>query len=547
MESFLDSLDEIRWSSGSLMAISDESSTGEDCEDDAGCSEHGVCRFGQCQCTVTWSGQNCTDQNRLYFHSFSLVFYALMTVSLVQLIMCIRAEYQRQKKKSLFKACRITVQKFLYGITSVACLWRGLLFSFSDSALIPERLYKPALCTYYALITSSLALIVCYWCEIFFTEDAAHGAAKRPRFLTKSRLAFTIFNSLLLGLLLIHFVASVFYEPTNEYGFSDQPPNMVFPALFATVLLIVHIMFLVVGVEIYCKIRGAFVTENNQLANVDNIQAIHSRLGLFFQWGLTLLLIIFIICDVAGIPSLVTNVMFRSGFEITFRLMEFGVILWFSCILWDCNNPQKLWALNPKKLLLPDGAAQLNISEADLSSVGHQGSKTGSNTECWICYDTKVDEELINPCKCKGDVAFVHHECLRRWLSEENKACSVCNYEYQITQDIMDFDSALKNIHWALVVPSFVLILFIPYGTYLICCQAEKHASLDKHLTLIQSSAVIICLLIEYAVLRLIGMSGLRLYKTAANAAVKINSYPHDQRSQEQILIENKPMNGTRV
>ena len=31
----------------------------------------------------------------------------------------ISAEYQRQKKKSMFKACRITVQKFLYGITSV--------------------------------------------------------------------------------------------------------------------------------------------------------------------------------------------------------------------------------------------------------------------------------------------------------------------------------------------------------------------------------------------------------------------------------------------
>ena len=116
----------------------------------------------------------------------------------------------------------------------------------------------------------------------------------RPRFLTKSRLAFTIFNSLLLGLLLIHFAASHFYEPI-----SDQPPNMVFPALFATgilpliekkifilffsVLLIVHIMFLVVGVEIYCKIRGAFVSEKSEIANVDKVQAIHSRLGLFFQ------------------------------------------------------------------------------------------------------------------------------------------------------------------------------------------------------------------------------------------------------------------------
>ena len=133
-------------------------------------------------------------------------------------------------------------------------------------------------------------------------------------------------------------------------------------------------------------------------------------------------------------------------------------------------------------------------SENDLSSVGRQSNKDAA--DCWICYDSKPDQELINPCMCKGDVAFVHHECLRRWLSEENKKCSVCNFEYEITRDIMDFDSALKNIHWALVVPSFVLILFIPYGTYLICCQAEKHAALDKHRTLIQSSAVIICLLI---------------------------------------------------
>ena len=97
----------------------------------------------------------------------------------------------------------------------------------------------------------------------------------------------------------------------------------------------------------------------------------------------------------------------------------------------------------------------------------------------------------------QGDVAFVHHECLRRWLkTEENKKCSVCNYEYQITQDIMDFDSALKSIHWAMVVPSIVLILFIPYGTYLICRQAEKHDALKKQSTLIKSSAVIICLLI---------------------------------------------------
>ena len=60
----------------------------------------------------------------------------------------------------------------------------------------------------------------------------------------------------------------------------------------------------------------------------------------------------------------------------------------------------------------------------------------------------------------------------------------------------MDFDSALKNIHWALMVPSIVLILIVPYGTYLICREAEKRDRLEQHKALIQSSAVIVCLLI---------------------------------------------------
>ena len=98
-------------------------------------------------------------------------------------------------------------------------------------------------------------------------------------------------------------------------------------------------------------------------------------------------------------------------------------------------------------------------------------------------------------------MAFVHHNCLRRWLSEQSATdgsarCRVCNHEYEVSQDTVDFDSALKRIHWALVVPSFVMILFAPYGTYLICRQVEKHDAIEKHRTLIQSAAVIVCLLI---------------------------------------------------
>lgn len=456
-----------------------------------------------------------------------------MIVSFVQLFLCIKSEYTKQKKKCLTTACRITVQKFLYMCTALACLSRGLLFSLWNSGAIEDSLYKPALCTYYALITSSLALIVCYWCELFFTEDAAHDAAKRPRFLTKSRLAFTVFNSLLLGLLLIHFAASQFYDKN-----ADQPPNMVFPALFASVLLIVHIMFLIVGVEIYCKIRGAFVCQNSDPNNVDHVQAIHSRLGLFFQWGLTLLLVIFIISEVAGVPQIFTNVTVRSIYEVTFRLLELGSILWFPCILWNSTNPETLWALNPKRLLKP---ALINgMIGNEFEPCSSESSKTAEIIDCWICYDGNSNSELIRPCQCKGDMAFVHHDCLRRWLNEQNSndgsaKCRVCNHEYDVSQATMDFDSALKRIHWAMVVPSIVLILFSPYGTYILCRQVEKYDAIEKNRTLIQSAAVILCLLIEYAVLRLLGMSGLKLYRTAANAAVRIQSNPENYKPISQI------------
>ena len=56
--------------------------------------------------------------------------------------------------------------------------------------------------------------------------------------------------------------------------------------------------------------------------------------------------------------------------------------------------------------------------------------------ECWICYDSdsKVGGSLIQPCGCKGDVGYVHHDCLRRWLVEAAQAgsgerelsCGVC-------------------------------------------------------------------------------------------------------------------------
>ena len=80
-------------------------------------------------------------------------------------------------------------------------------------------------------------------------------------------------------------------------------------------------------------------------------------------------------------------------------MLELGAILWFPCILWNCNNPEKLWALNPKKLLLPD-AQMGHINETEVT-LRDRSQDNVSKNDCWICYDPSHDSDLINPCKCK--------------------------------------------------------------------------------------------------------------------------------------------------
>ncbi|KAJ8985299.1 hypothetical protein NQ317_007086 [Molorchus minor] len=51
---------------------------------------------------------------------------------------------------------------------------------------------------------------------------------------------------------------------------------------------------------------------------------------------------------------------------------------------------------------------------------------------CRICYDNEKQEELINPCHCKGTVAFVHRSCLETWLGESNTTtCELCHQVFR--------------------------------------------------------------------------------------------------------------------
>lgn len=57
------------------------------------------------------------------------MFFLLAFVCLLQLIMCIVAEWQRMKAPSLLRACQVTTQKVLYFVVFLASIIRGAYFT----------------------------------------------------------------------------------------------------------------------------------------------------------------------------------------------------------------------------------------------------------------------------------------------------------------------------------------------------------------------------------------------------------------------------------
>lgn len=69
------------------------------------------------------------NRNRSTFTGLSSVFYFVAALSIVQLLICCVAEYQRLKRPSLLGAFRLTTQKLLYFVVFVAALLRGAYFT----------------------------------------------------------------------------------------------------------------------------------------------------------------------------------------------------------------------------------------------------------------------------------------------------------------------------------------------------------------------------------------------------------------------------------
>ncbi|KPJ07749.1 E3 ubiquitin-protein ligase MARCH2 [Papilio machaon] len=408
-----------------------------------GCSGRGDCMNGTCLCEIRYAGDECAGPNLPYHACIGGVFLLVAFICAVQLTICVVTEYRRLKAPTFLRACKVTTQKMLYLVAFLASLIRGAYFV-SPSAF-QEGWATSLLSAYYPLLMSGSSLIVCFWAENFYQH--------------------------------------------------------VFNGCYAVLLFIVVIFFLIYGVEVYFKLRGEFLKETKvctiisprpgpssaddddvqdtlvtkqgiqtdladrdgsvDLRSVDLSQLHQSRLGLVSQALMLILIAGFLASEtLSEFWKTKVPVVSRNWHDVVFRLAEIGVALWFPCVLWNSMAPERLWLLNPRRLL----ARQLDDARlADLLAHHHDAKNVetdslvgsvGSARDCWICYDGSRNEPLIRPCRCTGDVSAVHHDCLRRWLIEsattpDGLKCKVCNTPYIVQKtNRVEWERGFTCAHW---------------------------------------------------------------------------------------------------
>ncbi|XP_078379127.1 uncharacterized protein LOC144662230 [Oculina patagonica] len=513
-----------------LLKMSDGSSS--KCPSD--CNGHGLCVGGSCVCEVKYSGGACSDTNIGYFIGFGAVFFFVCAVSAAQLVLCVRSEFQKLKRPSLAKACRLTVQKTLYICMIIACGSRGTYYSIQR--YLPDSLGVNLFNAYYPFIISGFSIIICFWAETF---HVAGLRLDRPRFLSKSTVAFILFNVFIYMVFAAQFITTEVTDKHTKVYLSN-----IFTGFFVVLMFLVLTLFLIYGVELFYKVRGAFITRES--SNVDATQATMSRFGLFSQASLQLLTSLFLLGDIMGekwkdkLPIEGRNVL-----EVVFRLFELGVALWFTCCLWNWKSPSQLWILNPKRLLVREtdeetrhlvgGSHQYNCYNA----IEPTGELDAPRRECWVCYDSERTDAgpMILPCQCKGDVAAVHHDCLKRWLIESSvdsgadaHKCKVCGQEYKLATGRTWLPSGLTVRHWVQTTLILSMMIGAPIGVYLVC--------LTNILPACKILVIGLAVVLEYVCLRLLGFNMLLVYRRARLATMSIIGVPVNG---SQLPVESAP------
>ncbi|KOB74807.1 RING-variant protein [Operophtera brumata] len=121
--------------------------------------------------------------------------------------------------------------------------------------------------------------------------------------------------------------------------------------------------------------QGVLTDLSDGSGNIDISQLHQSRVGLVSQALMLIIIAGFLASEtLSELWKTKVPVVSRNWHDLVFRLAEIGVALWFPCVLWNSMAPERLWLLNPRRLL----ARQLDDSKlADL--LAHRRLTKASN------------------------------------------------------------------------------------------------------------------------------------------------------------------------
>ncbi|CAB3992319.1 predicted protein [Paramuricea clavata] len=480
---------------------------------------HGSCESGSCVCEVKFSGNACKDLNLGYYIGFGVVFYLISAIAFLQLVFCIRGELQRMARPRILKACHVTIQKLLYIYVIVAAGSRGVYYT--TELTLPQQWRVDLFAVYYPFVICSFTAVICFWAEAFHLSG---WTAEKSQFLKKSSQFFLVFNLFIFTVMLAQIISTKTVKDSQTLMLLAD----VFSGCFVFLMFTVLIFFLIYGIEIFCKVEGAFTSGSNV---VNWAQLSMSRLGLVAQAIFQLAAAVFFLCDVLQRKwKYRTGVESRNALEIVARISELAVALWFPCVLWNCFRPHELWILNPKKLIKVSLIEEATDEDETTVLLGGQKCYNTMNDnlkkekanqyDCWVCYDADRTDAgaMIFPCKCKGDVAAVHQNCLKRWLmelsldSDEVPRCRVCKTKYVISEDKKCVPSGFKLRHYVQTFFIIAVMISVAVGTYRFC--------VDNGSTLSKVGFVGIALICECMLFRWLGFSFVAAYQRVRLAAI---------------------------
>ena len=109
---------------------------------------------------------------------------------------------------------------------------------------------------------------------------------------------------------------------------------------------------------------------------------------------------------------------------------------------------------------------KLNYLTNYIKKIKKKPKKIKEKKICRICYNENEQNNLINPCKCKGTMKWVHKKCLLKWLDISKKTnCQQCKYKFKLkeTNNNYNFLHSKKclNIMTILVYSVFLLITIL--------------------------------------------------------------------------------------